>query len=128
MIIWHIDDRCEQKFIFLFHSNLRKLTTTQWRLMLLLSSNISNVYVQKHFQHVFITFVLKTKYLNAKINILTYLPVICDGENINTCIVNSIHKCYLQLCIGSLPLKMTDFGVFAGLILALSWEVSNKPN
>ena len=48
-------------------------------MLLSLSPNTGNAYAKKHF-HVFIIFVLKTKYLNGNINILTHLPVICTRE------------------------------------------------
>jgi hypothetical protein len=60
--------------------------------LLVVYQGLAGVYVQTHFRHVFIIFVLKTKYLNGKINILTYSPVICTGGNFNTCIVNSFHN------------------------------------
>ena len=102
------------KLFLCFHSNLRN-----WQLTITVKTNYvaiviiayRNVYIQTHL-NCFIIFVLNTKYLNGQIHILIYLPVICVGGNFNTCIKNSFHNCYLDLCIGTFSLTMADFVVF----------------
>ena len=95
MINWHIYDRCEQKFIFVFSQQIQEIDNYTVNTNYVVIVAIGNVYVQTHFRHVFIIFVLKTKYLNGKINILAYLPVICTGGNCNICI-STDHSQYIN--------------------------------